>query len=224
MSIGRFNEAHWQLICQVVEQKIISADENTRTKWLRNQLLLHLGFNLGLRLHELANAKLTDLYTVQRQGQTQHWLTVIGKGQKQRQVPIPLTTYLLLVETYLKLTGRSIHRLGLEYPLIPPLRGSDKQPLTPLAIHKALKECFAYVAEVLADTHPDVAQKLDQASAHWLRHSHGSAAAERNIPLAMIRDNLGHSSIATTSCYLHTDQDARHEAFANGFAGTIKPV
>ncbi|WP_275575306.1 hypothetical protein [Methylocucumis oryzae] len=40
----------------------------------------------------------------------------------------------------------------------------------------------------------------------------------------MILDNLEHSRIATKSCYLHTDQDARHEPFANGFAGAIKPV
>jgi len=51
------------------------------------------------------------------------------------------------------------------------------------------------------------------ASAHWLRHTHGSLAVDRNIPLTMIRDNLGHSNIATTSSYVHSDNDARHEAF-----------
>ena len=56
------------------------------------------------------------------------------------------------------------------------------------------------------------------ASAHWLRHAHGSTAVDRNIPLTMIRDNLGHSSIATTSHYVHADKDARHEAFSEGFS------
>ncbi len=217
-----FNDEHWQLLSQFVEDTIARVDAHEQLKWLRNRLLLQLGFNLGLRLHELAQAKLADLQIIQRSDHTQYWITVIGKGQKQRQVPIPLTTYLLLVETYLALTGYSLRRPGGDYPLIPPLRGSEKTPLTPLAIHKVLKECFSLAADALTEQHPDAADKLRKASTHWLRHSHGSAAAERNIPLVMIRDNLGHSSIATTSHYLHADQDARHEAFANGFAGAIK--
>jgi site-specific recombinase XerD len=73
-------------------------------------------------------------------------------------------------------------------------------------------------ANDLAGEHPETARKLEQASAHWLRHTHGSMAVERNIPLTMIRDNLGHSNIATTSHYVHADKDARYEAFVQGFS------
>jgi len=50
-----------------------------------------------------------------------------------------------------------------------------------------------------------------KASAHWLRHSFGTHAAAQ-MELAIVRDWLGHSSIQTTSMYVHTERDRRHEA------------
>jgi integrase/recombinase XerD len=45
---------------------------------------------------------------------------------------------------------------------------------------------------------------IDQdVSPHWLRHCHGSHAAERGVPLPLIARTLGHKSLATTSRYLH---------------------
>ncbi len=135
-----------------------------------------------------------------------------------REVPVPFPLYLLLTESYQQLTGCQLNRPSPDYPLIPPLRGSESKPLTPLALHKILKQAFALAAEDLANRQPETAEKLQYASAHWLRHTHGSTAVDRNIPLTMIRDNLGHSSIATTSHYVHADKDARHEAFSEGFS------
>ena len=40
-------------------------------------------------------------------------------------------------------------------------------------------------------------------SPHWLRHSHASHALERGASVALVRDTLGHSSVAITSKYLH---------------------
>ena len=40
-------------------------------------------------------------------------------------------------------------------------------------------------------------------SPHWLRHSHASHAIDRNAPISLVRDTLGHQSIETTSRYLH---------------------
>ena len=60
-------------------------------------MITQLAYGTGLRLHELANSKLGDLETRQRQGKTQHWLMVLGKGQKLRDVPVSLPLYLLIV-------------------------------------------------------------------------------------------------------------------------------
>ncbi|CAN5788200.1 hypothetical protein BH10CHL1_BH10CHL1_11400 [soil metagenome] len=40
-------------------------------------------------------------------------------------------------------------------------------------------------------------------SAHWLRHAHASHALDRGANIALVRDTLGHSSLAVTSRYTH---------------------
>ncbi|PPD47069.1 MAG: hypothetical protein CTY16_08110 [Methylobacter sp.] len=220
MDINRsFTESQWRLITTFLDSRVDAASGPEQLKWLRTRLVIQLGYGTGLRLHEMAQATLGDLAGKQRQGKTQYWLAVLGKGQKMREVPVPFPLYLLLTESYQQLTGRQLNRPSPDYPLIPPLRGSESKPLTPLALHKILKQAFALAAEDLANEQPETAEKLQYASAHWLRHTHGSTAVDRNIPLTMIRDNLGHSSIATTSHYVHADKDARHEAFSEGFSG-----
>ena len=52
---------------------------------------------------------------------------------------------------------------------------------------------------------------LASASAHWLRHTAGSHMTDQQLNLRFGRDNFGHASISTTSAYLHTEDDARHE-------------
>lgn len=220
MNINRsFSEPQWRLITTFLDSRVDAASGPEQLKWLRIRLVIQLGYGTGLRLHEMAQATLGDLTVKQRQGQNQYWLAVLGKGQKMREVPVPFTLYVLLMESYRRLTGRLLNRPSPDYPLIPPLRGAESKPLTPLALHKMLKHAFTLAAEELAEEQPETAAKLRQASAHWLRHTHGSTAVERNIPLTMIRDNLGHGSIATTSHYVHADKDARHEAFSEGFSG-----
>ena len=53
---------------------------------------------------------------------------------------------------------------------------------------------------------------LASASAHWLRHTAGSHMTDQQVDLRYVRDNFGHQSISTTSGYLHSEEDARHEA------------
>jgi len=115
-------------------------------------------------------------------------------------------------ETYSMLTGEDWETVPKTFPLIPRIRGQSVLPLTPLAIHKALKAFFAEVACFLRESDSEASEKLARASAHWLRHTHGTHADDMNIPLTVVRDNLGHSSIVITSQYVHADKDARHNA------------
>ena len=207
-----FSPQQWQWITAVAQQCIVNSHGQARRKGLRTWFILHLAYRTGLRLHELAQATVADIYTLTRQSQTQHWLNVLGKGQKRRQVPLPPATVDLLCETYQDLTSCSLTRQPPSYPLIPDLHNPGKA-VTPLAIHKVIKAFFTLVAQHIAAENPEASVHLAKASTHWLRHTHGSVAVEHAIPLTMIRDNLGHASIATTSLYLHTDADARYDAF-----------
>ncbi len=212
-----FTESQWKIISDFLDSRVRASTSFEYFKWLRTRLIVQIAYNTGLRLHELAKAKLEDLKLYQRQGQNQYWLTVLGKGQKTRDIPIQLSLYLLIAESYQQLTGHTLNRITTNYPIIPPLRGSKQRSLTPLAIHKIIKEAFLLAADDLKEKYPEIADKLQLASTHWLRHTHGSVAVEHNIPLTMIRDNLGHSNIATTSHYVHSDHDARHAAFTSDF-------
>jgi len=40
-------------------------------------------------------------------------------------------------------------------------------------------------------------------SPHWLRHAHASHALDRGAPISLVREGLGHASLATTSRYTH---------------------
>lgn len=214
---ARFNvhrslsKSQWEFICSFLEQQVEAASGVALQRWIRLRLIVRLLYATGLRLHELVQAKVGDLLQLEREGQRQHWLCVLGKGQKQREVPLPPKTYRLMCDTYPLLTEQSFSQVPANYPLIPALRGSSAQALTPKAIYSALKAFFQQASTELAKTDPSSAAILEQASTHWLRHTHGTHAVDLNIPLTVIRDNLGHSSIAVTSQYVHADKDKRHD-------------
>src|SRR5262245_52693756 len=54
--------------------------------------------------------------------------------------------------------------------------------------------------------------EADRISPHWLRHAHASHALDHGAPIQLVQATLGHSSVATTSAYLHArpgDSSAR---------------
>ena len=48
---------------------------------------------------------------------------------------------------------------------------------------------------------------LDGLSPHWFRHAHASHALERGAPIHLVKQTLGHASVATTGTYLHARPD-----------------
>jgi hypothetical protein len=65
-----------------------------------------------------------------------------------------------MVETYQYLTVSQLNRPDLDNPIIPPLRGSANNILTPLAIHKVIKEALTIAGDTLSITNPEAAEKL----------------------------------------------------------------
>ena len=58
-------------------------------------------------------------------------------------------------------------------------------------------------------------------SPHWLRHAHATHAIEAGVPLHVVKETLGHASIATTSAYLHANPDTS-SALALGKKSLVK--
>jgi site-specific recombinase XerD len=89
--------------------------------------------------------------------------------------------------------------------------------IEPRRLWRVLRRFFALVADAIQDERPVTAEKLRRASPHWMRHTHASHALARGAELIMVRDNLRHASISTTSTYLHSDEVQRARQFDQAF-------
>jgi integrase len=212
--VNRFIPLHiWQQITDYADLK--ANDHNLspkkRAHYARLQFVLLFGYSTGLRLNEMVNAKTGDLENKGSSKSEQWWLSVIGKGQIQRIVPISPTT-LALINAQLKFRGvRPIGSAPDDVHLIGSLRHNLQSGITDSALYQSLKDFFAEVSDFIGESDPSAAEKLKSASTHWLRHTHGTHAVAGGVSLATIQENLGHSSLATTSLYVHTESDKRHK-------------
>ncbi len=188
-----------------------------RVRWLFT--LLYLG---GLRIAEVGNNTMGQFFMRRdSDGAVRWWLTVRGKGDKERLVPATreMMTELSRYRQHLGLSA--LPSQNEDTPLVLPIGatfengGVQTRPaLTRAALHAIVKEVFARAAARLRERDASAgarADLLERASAHWLRHSAGSHMVDRKIDLRLVRDNFGHASLTTTSLYLHLDDDRRHQ-------------
>jgi site-specific recombinase XerD len=181
----------------------------------RLRFLLDFGYATGLRASELVGATLAD---IRRDEHGDHWLHVLGKGGKRGKVALPplARTALdqFLVERGLPVTPA---RWNPATPLVASLEG-DGAHIESTRLWRVLRRFFVLIADAIQDERPATAEKLRRASPHWMRHTHASHALARGAELIMVRDNLRHSSISTTSTYLHSDEVQRARQFDQAFA------
>ena len=181
---------------------------HARVRWLFT--LLYLG---GLRITEVSANTMGQFFNRRdAAGRDRWWLEVTGKGDRERLVPAT-------AEMMAELTRyRRVHDLsalpspGEDTPVVPSV-GAARKPLTRAALHRIIKDVFSSAASSLrasGEVNEERTNRLEQASAHWLRHSAGSHMADQQVDLRLVRDNLGHASLTTTSQYLHIDDDRRH--------------
>ena len=182
----------------------------TRSRWLFS--LLYVG---GLRVSEVTSSTMGGFYSQRdRSGVERWWLEVIGKGGKQRIVP---ATAELMTElmAYRKACGLpALPSAGDVRPLVLPLIGKDK-PLARSAIHEIVKAVMRGTADRLRARGADwtaAAAQIEAASTHWLRHTAGTHMTDAGLDVKTVRDNFGHATISTTSIYVHSEDDARHDA------------
>lgn len=183
-----------------------------RARWLFSLLYL-----CGLRISEVGHCRMGDVFCRHdSDGEARWWLEVTGKGNKERIVPVSdaLLAELARYRSVRGLTPRPAR--GETLPLVLPI-GQQPRALTRAALHGIVKSVFTATAQRIRATQPDQAARaalVEQASAHWLRHTAGSNMANRQVDLRHVRDNLGHASLATTTIYLHATDDARHRQTA----------
>ncbi|MDA8521002.1 tyrosine-type recombinase/integrase [Acidovorax sp. NCPPB 4044] len=203
---------HWAHVRATIESLPTTtprlALQAARYRWLFS--LLYIG---GLRISEVCNNSMGDFYWRKgADGRERWWLEVRGKGEKTRVIP---ATDELVAELmrYRKANNLSpLPREGDALALLLPLIGGARS-MGRSGVHELVKDIFRETAARLRALGPDheaAAAHVEQASAHWMRHTAGTHQSS-SMDLKAVRDNLGHSNIATTSVYLHTEDDARHD-------------
>ena len=145
---------------------------------LRDRALLELFYSSGLRLSELRLLRWRDLDI------DQGLVTVLGKGSRQRTVPVGSHACKALAE------WRGETGAGQDAPVFP---GRGGAPISARAVQLRLRE-LARRQGLFKRVHP-----------HLLRHSFASHMLESSGDLRGVQELLGHADIATTQIYTHLD-------------------
>ena len=217
MDTGRgFSEGEWAVIRAVADGLEWSYGWQVPAAQ-RLRFVLDFAYATGLRVSELVGAKLGQ---IEIDAHGDHWLKLVGKGNKSGKVALPpLVRSALdhsLVQRGLPITP--VHWKP-STSLIADLGDPDsKSGITSARVWRLMKRFFITVASVIEKDSPATAEKLLKASPHWMRHTHATHALARGAELTTVRDNLRHASVSTTSLYLHTDEVKRARQMGDAFA------
>ena len=166
---------------------MINNIDKTKKESERNIAIIETLYGCGLRVSELINLKISDLYF------EEDFVKVTGKGNKQRLVPVSevnkqcINTYLINSRTKLNIDPKSSDIIFLN-------RNGYK--LTRAMIFTIVKS-LSKKAGIKKTISP-----------HSFRHSFATHLLENGADLKTIQQLLGHESITTTEIYMHLDNKA----------------
>ena len=168
----------------LTKEQVISIFNNESN--IKHKLWIILAYGSGLRISEVASLKVSDILS------KEHKIRVIGKGNKERYVPLPDITLRLLRTYWLQNKDKIIN----DY-LFPNIKnGKNKcKHINPFTI----KQAFQKIKE---NNNLD-----DSITFHTLRHSFACEYIKSGGDIWELRILLGHSSINTTMVYLHMAKD-----------------
>lgn len=151
----------------------------------RNRTIIEMLYSCGLRVSELVNLQLSDLFF------EEGFIRVIGKGSKQRFIPVNMQT-IKYVNLYIKHNRKLlVPKKGFEDTLFLNRRGKK---LTRNMIFTIIKDLTIKSG---------INKKV---SPHTFRHSFATHLLENGADLHAIQQMLGHESITTTEIYVHVNR------------------
>ena len=179
-------------VLSVIEiDQLEAAIDLSKPEGHRNKAMIETMYSCGLRVSELVNLKISNLYL------DEGFVRVVGKGNKERLVPIG---------------SKSIKELQLYFThhrtLVPVKKGFEDivflnrrgNSLSRVMVFLIIKN----LAEVIGLT--------KQISPHTFRHSFATHLIEGGADLRAVQEMLGHESILTTEIYTHIDREFLREA------------
>ena len=171
------------LTIEEIDNLIESIDLSTR-EGQRNRTILETLYSCGLRVSELCNLKISDLYL------EEGFIKVEGKGSKQRLIPISPRAIRELQLYFIDRNQFSIKKDYEDYVFISK-RGTNISRIMVFHIIKTLAEAIGLKKTI---------------SPHTFRHSFATHLLEGGANLRAIQCMLGHESIGTTEIYTHIDK------------------
>jgi integrase/recombinase XerD len=160
-----------------VRNSVNIGSESKKKKSLRTACLVEVLYATGMRVSELITLKLSDLRLSRR------ILNVIGKGSKQRIIPITSRAHDIIVKWMNYIPENSVYLF--------PSYGINGH-ITRDSVNKLL-------ADISLNTNID----RKRLTPHKLRHAFATHIMNRGADLRVVQELLGHSSISTTEIYTH---------------------
>ena len=159
----------------------------------RNNVIVEVLYDCGLRVSELVNLRLSNIY------EEEQTLRIIGKGNKERWVPIaPRALELMGIYIHNVLTHQNIKSGEESYVFI-----------NRLGRHLSRNYVFMFLQQAVAD-----AGITKRVSPHSLRHSFATELVNNGADLRAVQEMLGHQSISTTEIYTHLSADTLRNTIA----------
>ena len=157
---------------------------------IRDRAILELFYGTGIRLSELMNLKIPNLMLEERM------IRVLGKGEKERVVPIGKTA----VHQINKYLEKRIHHVLPDEDHVFILKSGKK--MYPMAIQRIVNKYLQKVAEI------------KKKSPHVLRHSFATHLMNQGADIRAVKDLLGHVNLSTTQVYTHLSIDHLKNIYA----------
>lgn len=156
----------------------------------RNRAIIETLYSCGLRVSELINLQITNIYY------EEGFIRVIGKGNKERLVPIS-PYFIKELSFYLEQRHKMEVKKGHEDFLFLNRRGAQLTRVMIFTIVKSLAKTIGLQKNI---------------SPHTFRHSFATHLVEGGANLRAVQEMLGHESISTTEIYTHLSNDYLKEA------------
>ncbi len=180
--------------------RMISTIDTGKEGGIRNVAMLETLYSCGLRVSELISLKISDLYM------DEGFIRVIGKGDKQRLVPI---------------SPRAIREIKkyMEYRCTMPIVQGHEDVLFLNRRGRGLSRVMVFYVIKEQALRANIKKNI---SPHTFRHSFATHLLEGGANLRAIQAMLGHESIATTEIYMHLDKAFLREEIISHHPRNIK--
>lgn len=173
-----------------IEQLLKVAEKETSDIGKRNKVILYLLYASGMRISELINLKLSDIYF------DTGFIKIFGKGGKERIIPLPQCMMDLLKEysetAHRSFTSHSDGDRNTDY-LFPTFYGGKVKPITRQACWIILKSLWKKTGNSRV------------ISPHTLRHSLATHMLKHGVDLRSLQLMLGHEKLTTVQIYTHVE-------------------